>query len=76
MTRHDDRARAVRLPEQALQLSRQVNDRLNASMFLQALAWIAADTRGRVDSSCRGTEPVGGEFPECLAGPARVPTQV
>ncbi|WP_016881765.1 MULTISPECIES: protein kinase domain-containing protein [unclassified Rhodococcus (in: high G+C Gram-positive bacteria)] len=41
--RHGDRARAVRLLEQALQLNRRVNDRLNASMCLQALAWIAAE---------------------------------
>ncbi|EKT82263.1 protein kinase/ LuxR family transcriptional regulator [Rhodococcus opacus M213] len=37
----------MRLSEQALQLSRQVNDRLNASMFLQALAWIAAEEHAR-----------------------------
>ncbi|MFC9838490.1 protein kinase [Rhodococcus sp. NPDC127530] len=38
-----ERARAVRILGQALQLDRRVNDRLNASVCVQALAWIAAD---------------------------------
>jgi non-specific serine/threonine protein kinase len=41
--RHGDRARAIRLLEQSLQLNRGVNGRLNASLCLQALAWIAAE---------------------------------
>ncbi|MFI7167073.1 protein kinase [Rhodococcus erythropolis] len=39
--RQGDVLRAVRLLEQALRLGRSVNDRLNASLCLQALAWIA-----------------------------------
>ncbi|BAH51249.1 protein kinase domain-containing protein [Rhodococcus opacus] len=38
-----ERARAARLLGQALQVDRRVNDRLNASVCLQALAWIAAE---------------------------------
>ncbi|MFC0446868.1 protein kinase domain-containing protein [Rhodococcus jostii] len=38
-----DGRRAVRLVGQALQLDRRVNDRLNASVCLQTLAWIAAE---------------------------------
>ena len=38
-----ERARAVQLLGQALQVERRVNDRLNASVCLQALAWIAAE---------------------------------
>ena len=41
--RHNDRARAVRLLEQALQLGRKVKDWLSTSWCLQALAWIAAE---------------------------------
>ncbi|AWK76672.1 protein kinase (plasmid) [Rhodococcus oxybenzonivorans] len=40
--RRGERERAVRLLEQALQADLEVNDRLNASMCLQALAWITA----------------------------------
>ncbi|BAH31522.1 protein kinase domain-containing protein [Rhodococcus erythropolis] len=43
--RQDDRARAVRLLEQALQLGRRGKDRLHVSMCLQVLAWIALDRR-------------------------------
>jgi predicted ATPase/DNA-binding CsgD family transcriptional regulator len=39
--RQGDVIRAVRLLEQALRQGRSVNDRLNASLCLQALAWIA-----------------------------------
>jgi serine/threonine-protein kinase PknK len=38
-----ERARAVQLLGQALRVERRVNDRLNASVCLQALAWIAAE---------------------------------
>ncbi|MGW4336469.1 protein kinase domain-containing protein [Rhodococcus koreensis] len=38
-----ERARAVRLLGHALQVDRRVNDRLNSSVCLQALAWIAAE---------------------------------
>ena len=38
-----ERARAVRLLGRALQVDRRVNDRLNSSVCLQALAWIAAE---------------------------------
>ncbi|MFC9763587.1 protein kinase [Rhodococcus jostii] len=38
-----ERTRAVRLLGQALQIDRRVNDRLSASVCLQALAWIAAE---------------------------------
>ncbi|MFC9557700.1 protein kinase [Rhodococcus sp. NPDC056960] len=38
-----ERERAARLLGQALQVDRRVNDRLNASVCLQALAWIAAE---------------------------------
>ena len=38
-----ERARAARLLGQALQVDRRVNDRLNASVCLQALAWIAGE---------------------------------
>ncbi|PQP18356.1 protein kinase domain-containing protein [Rhodococcus opacus] len=38
-----ERPRAVQLLGQALQVERRVNDRLNASVCLQALAWIAAE---------------------------------
>ncbi|MEU2006766.1 protein kinase [Rhodococcus sp. NPDC019627] len=41
--RRGERERAVRLLEQALQADLEVNDRLNASFSLQALAWIAAE---------------------------------
>ena len=41
--RQHDHARAIRLLGQALQTSLKVNDRLNASMSLQTLAWISAD---------------------------------
>ncbi|MDI9939206.1 protein kinase [Rhodococcus sp. IEGM 1351] len=41
--RHGEHARAVQLLVQALQVDRMVNDRLNGSMCLQALAWIAAE---------------------------------
>ncbi|MFI7166961.1 protein kinase [Rhodococcus erythropolis] len=41
--RDDDQDRAIRLLEQALRLLRKVNDRLNVSMCLQALAWIVAE---------------------------------
>ncbi|MFD6057414.1 protein kinase domain-containing protein [Rhodococcus wratislaviensis] len=40
-----DRARAVRLLGQALQIDRRVNDRLSASVCLRSLAWIAAEER-------------------------------
>ncbi|MDI9914777.1 protein kinase [Rhodococcus sp. IEGM 1379] len=43
--RQDDRVRAVRLLEQALELGRRVNDRLHASMCLQTLAWIDFDEK-------------------------------
>ena len=39
--RQGDGVRAVRLLEQALQLGWSVNDRLNASLCLQGMAWIA-----------------------------------
>lgn len=38
-----ERARAVRLLGQALEVDRRVNDRLSASLCLQTLAWIAAE---------------------------------
>ena len=38
-----DHLRAVRLLAQALKLGRRTNDKLNASMCLQALAWVAVD---------------------------------
>ncbi|AHK36118.1 protein kinase/transcriptional regulator [Rhodococcus opacus PD630] len=41
--RQGDRIRAAHLLVQALRAARRVNDRLNASFSLQALAWIAAD---------------------------------
>ncbi|QYB00579.1 protein kinase (plasmid) [Rhodococcus sp. USK10] len=41
--RHGDSARAVRLLVQALKVDRLANHRLNASVCLQALAWIAAE---------------------------------
>ena len=41
--RHGNRARAIPLLRQALQLDRLVNDRLNASICLQVLAWITAE---------------------------------
>ncbi|KXX60088.1 protein kinase domain-containing protein [Rhodococcus sp. LB1] len=43
--RRGDRERGVQLLEQALQIDLKVNDRLNASLCLQALAWIAAEDR-------------------------------
>ncbi|EME67354.1 serine/threonine protein kinase [Rhodococcus ruber BKS 20-38] len=43
--RRGDPGRAKRLLGQALEGCRRVNDRLNASMCVQALAWIAADER-------------------------------
>ncbi|MFE5703281.1 protein kinase [Rhodococcus koreensis] len=43
--RHGDRTRADQLLRQALRAGRQINDRLNVSMCLQALAWIAAEER-------------------------------
>lgn len=43
--RHGDRERAEQHVGQALQLNRAVNDHLNASMCLQALAWIVAEGR-------------------------------
>ncbi|PBC58016.1 protein kinase [Rhodococcus sp. ACPA1] len=41
--RHGDGTRANQLLRQALDVGRNINDRLNASMCLQALAWIAAE---------------------------------
>ena len=46
--RHGDRPRAHRLLEQALRTDRVVNDHLNASMCLQALAWITVE-----ENNCR-----------------------
>jgi non-specific serine/threonine protein kinase len=43
--RQGDGPRAVRLLGEALRIDRTVNDRLNASMCIQALAWIAAEGR-------------------------------
>ncbi|MBV6755104.1 protein kinase domain-containing protein [Rhodococcus opacus] len=43
--RRGDRERGVQLLEQALQVDLEVNDRLNASLCVQALAWIAAEDR-------------------------------
>nr|WP_271209706.1 protein kinase [Rhodococcus wratislaviensis]GLK34419.1 hypothetical protein GCM10017611_12660 [Rhodococcus wratislaviensis] len=41
--RRGERERGVQFLEQALQLDLEVNDRFNASLCLQALAWIAAE---------------------------------
>ncbi|AKE87973.1 protein kinase domain-containing protein [Rhodococcus aetherivorans] len=41
--RRGDHGHAVRLLGQALEACRRVNDRLNASICVQAMAWIAAD---------------------------------
>ncbi|QSE87112.1 protein kinase domain-containing protein [Rhodococcus koreensis] len=41
--RKGDRTRATRLLVQALKTGRKVNDRMKASMCMQALAWIAAE---------------------------------
>jgi non-specific serine/threonine protein kinase len=51
--RRGERERAVGLLEQALQADLEVNDRFNASLSLQALAWIAAEDQNarRVQSS-------------------------
>ena len=49
--RRGDHGRGIELLEEALQVDLKVNDRLNASLCLQALAWIAAedqDTRRAV----------------------------
>nr|WP_271212535.1 protein kinase [Rhodococcus wratislaviensis]GLK39084.1 hypothetical protein GCM10017611_59540 [Rhodococcus wratislaviensis] len=43
--RRGERERGAQLLEQALRVDLEVNDRLNASMCLQALAWIAAEDR-------------------------------
>ncbi|MFF2059998.1 protein kinase domain-containing protein [Rhodococcus qingshengii] len=54
--RQGDRVRAVRLLEHALELGRRINDRLNSSMCLQTLAWIAVDEKdGRRAAVLMGT---------------------
>ncbi|SEB64274.1 protein kinase domain-containing protein [Rhodococcus koreensis] len=40
-----DRARSLRLLEQALQLTRQVDDPLTAALCLEAMAWVAGEDR-------------------------------
>lgn len=41
--RRGELERAIQLLDQALRIDRRVNDRLNASMCLQAMAWISAE---------------------------------